>query len=168
MASDLVVKMLKAAGASVMPVHFSPIPDGVNQILDVESASAFDAFTLGEEIHELKNSNWPETFRGSRYVPAVEYLQAQRARTLVMHKFEEEFGDLDVLVGSGTINQTLGHCNYCGHPQVALPFGDDGNGNSVSRSIVGRLYRDDELLSIAKAVQDHFDFHRRRPDLSKV
>ncbi len=144
------------------------MPDVIGQILDVEAGSAFDAFTRGDDIHGLKNSTWPETFRGSRYVPAVEYLQAQRARTLLMHKFEEEFGDLDLLVGTGVLGQTLGHCNYCGHPQVALPFGDDGNGNSVARSLVGRLYRDDELLSIAKFVQDHFDYHRRRPDLSKV
>lgn len=168
MASDPVVKLLKSEGASVKPVHFSPMPDGINQILDVEAGSAFDAFTRGEEIHQLKNSSWPETFRASRYIPAVEYLQAQRARTLLMHKFEQEFGDLDVLVGSGVIGSILGHCNYCGHPQVAIPFGDDGNGNSIARSFVGRLYRDDELLSIANFVQDHFDFHRRKPDLSKI
>ena len=168
MEADPVVKFLKEKGAHVQIAKFSPIPDGINQILDVEAGSAFDAFTRGEEIHQLKNSSWPETFRASRYVPAVEYLQAQRARTLLMRKFEEEWGDLDLLVGIGVMPQTLGHCNYCGHPQVALPFGDDGRGNSVSRSVVGRLYKDDLLLSIAKQIQDHFDFHRRRPDLSKV
>lgn len=165
---DPVVKLLKDSGATVKIAKFSPVPDGVNQILDVEAGSAFDAFTRGEEIHGLKNSSWPETFRASRYVPAVEYLQAQRARTLLMHKFEEEFGEFDFLLGNGVLGQVLGHCNYCGHPQVALPFGGDDNGNSQARSIVGRLYRDDELLSFAKFVQDHFDFHRRRPDLSKV
>ena len=165
---DPVAKLLKDAGATVIVAKFSPIPDGVNPILDVEAGSAFDAFTRGEEIHGLKNSSWPETFRASRYVPAVEYLQAQRARTLLMHKFEEEFGDFDLLLGNNLIGQVLGHCNYCGHPQVTLPFGGDDNGNSLARSLVGRLYRDDELLSVAKYVQDHFDFHRRRPDLSKV
>ncbi|MDR3690838.1 MAG: amidase [Fimbriimonas sp.] len=168
MDADPAVAAFKTAGAQVRRVTFSPMPDGVNQILDVEAGSAFDAFTLGKEIHELKNSTWPETFRASRYVPAVEYLQAQRARTLLMHGFEAELGDLDCVLGSGVLGQILGHCNYCGHPQIALPFGDDGKGNSVSRSLVGRLYRDDELLAIAKWLQDHFDFHRRRPDLSKV
>jgi len=166
--SDPVVKFLREHGANVLIAKFSPIPDGINQILDVEAGSAFDAFTRGPEIHQLKNSSWPETFRASRYVPAVEYLQAQRARTLLMRKFDEEWHDFDLLLGNGVMPQTLGHCNYCGHPQVALPFGDDGRGNSVSRSLVGRLYRDDEMLTVAKQIQDHFDFHRRRPDLSKV
>ena len=168
MATDPVLKVLRDAGASIKIAHFSPIPDGVNQILDVEAGSAFDAFTRGEEIHGLKNSSWPETFRASRYVPAVEYLQAQRARTLLMHKFESELGDFDVIVGNGLIGQILGHCNYCGHPQVVIPFGGDANGNSISKGLVGRLYRDDELIAIAKFVQDHFDFHRKHPDLSKI
>jgi Asp-tRNA(Asn)/Glu-tRNA(Gln) amidotransferase A subunit family amidase len=168
METDPVVKLLAAAGAVITPAKFTPMPDGIGQILDVEAGSAFDAFTRGEDIHGLKNSSWPETFRASRYVPAVEYLQAQRARTLLMHTFEEEFGPYDYLLGVGVAGSVLGHCNYCGYPQVALPLGDDGNGNSVARSIIGKLYRDDELLSVAKFVQDHFDFHRRRPDLSKV
>ena len=168
MASDPVLKIFKDLGASVRIAKFSPIPDGVNQILDAEAGSAFDAFTRGSEIHQLKNSSWPETFRASRYIPAVEYLQAQRARTLLMRKFEQELGDLDVVVGNGVAGQILGHCNYCGHPQVALPFGDDGNGNSLAKSLIGRLYRDDELLTIAKTIQGHFGFHLRRPDLSKV
>jgi len=168
MAADPVLKVLHDAGATIRLAKFTPIPDGVNQILDVEAGSAFDAFTRGEQIHQLKNSTWPETFRGSRFVPAVEYLQAQRARTILMHKFEEELADFDVLVGNGVLGTTLGHCNYCGHPQVALPFGEDANGNSAAKSLVGRLYRDDDLLSIAKFVQDRFDFHKRRPDLSKV
>ena len=168
LASDPVLKVFKDLGASVQVVKFSPIPDGINQILDAEAGSAFDAFTRGPEIHQLKNSTWPETFRASRYIPAVEYLQAQRARTLLMRKFEQELGDLDIVVGNGVAGQILGHCNYCGHPQVALPFGDDGNGNSLAKSLVGRLYRDDELLTIAKTIQGHFDYHRRRPDLSKV
>ena len=168
MATDPILKVFKDLGASVRFAKFTPIPDGVNQILDVEAGSAFDEFTRTDTIHGLKNSSWPETFRASRYVPAVEYLQAQRARTLLMHRFEAELGDLDIVVGNGVLGAILGHCNYCGHPQVALPFGGDANGNSLAKSLVGRLYRDDELLSVAKVVQDHFDFHRKRPDLTKV
>ncbi len=167
MAKDPVVVFLHELGASVRVAKFSPIPDGVNQILDAEAGSAFDAFTLGPEIHQLKNSSWPDTFRASRYIPAVEYLQAQRARTLLMRRFEEELSDLDFVVGNGVLGQILGHCNYCGHPQVALPFGDDGNGNSVAKSVVGRLYRDDELLAVAQVIQNHFDFHLKHPDVTK-
>ncbi|HTQ11655.1 MAG TPA: amidase, partial [Fimbriimonadaceae bacterium] len=92
---DPALTALKKAGVQLKPVRFTPVPDGVLNILNVESSSAFDAFTLGEQIRELTNSPWPETFRAARYVPAPEYLQMQRARTLMMEKFEEEMGDLD-------------------------------------------------------------------------
>jgi Asp-tRNA(Asn)/Glu-tRNA(Gln) amidotransferase A subunit family amidase len=161
------VKILRELGAAVRPVSFSPMAQGLLNILNVESSSAFDEFTRTEKIHQLKNSSWPETFRTARYVPAVEYLQAQRARTLLMHKFEEEFGDLDMYmcVGGG---YTLAHTNLTGHPQIVIPWGGDANGNSRSRSLVGRLYREDVLVTVAKAIQDRAGFWKERPDLSLV
>lgn len=153
---------LRDLGATVTPKQFTPIPNGMFNILDVECASAFDDLTRSGKLRELKNSSWPATFRGARYVPAVEYLQTQRARTVSIHRFEEELGDLDLLLTNG-LGSTMPHTNFGGHPQILLPWGDDGKGNSVARSLIGRLYRDDELLVVAKALQEKFDFHRRKP-----
>ncbi len=159
---DPVVSVLRSLGAEVRPVSFSPVPDGVLAILEVESASAFDAFTRGKEIHELLNSQWPEIFRAARYVPAVEYLQMQRARTLLMETFEREFGDLDAYVCRGG-GYTLGHTNLTGHPQIVIPLkGGD------ARSLVGRLYGEDKLVAMAQAVQSRLGFQKLRPDLSKL
>jgi Asp-tRNA(Asn)/Glu-tRNA(Gln) amidotransferase A subunit family amidase len=159
---DPVLSVLTRRGATVRPVSFARITDGLLAILDVESASAFDAFTRGSGIHELKNSQWPDIFRAARYVPAVEYLQAQRARTLLMERFESEFGDLDayVCVGGG---YTLSHVNLTGHPQIVLPL-KDGD----ARSIVGRLYGEDVLATLAAEVQKELDLQRLRPDLSQI
>jgi Asp-tRNA(Asn)/Glu-tRNA(Gln) amidotransferase A subunit family amidase len=153
---------LREMGASVLPKQFTAIPGGMFTILDVECASAFDDLTRSGKLRELKNSTWPATFRGARYVPAVEYLQTQRARTLAIRRFEDELEDLDLLLGVG-LGTTMPHTNFGGHPQILLPWGDDGKGNSVGRSLIGRLYRDDELLVVAKALQEKFDFHRKRP-----
>ncbi len=165
MEEDPGVKILREMGASLRSVSFAPMAQGLLTILNVESSSAFDEFTRTHKIDQLKNSSWPETFRSARYVPAVEYLQAQRARTLLMHRFEEEFGDLDMFlcVGGGS---TLAHTNLTGHPQIVIPWGGDANGNSRSRSLVGRLYREDVLVSVAKALQDKAGFWKERPDLS--
>ncbi|MGV3616951.1 MAG: amidase [Fimbriimonas sp.] len=154
---------LREMGATVTPKEFTPTPNGLFAILEVESASAFEEFTRNGKIRGLKNSSWPETFRGARYVPAVEYLQAQRARTVSMRRFEDELGDLDLLLGQG-LGSTISHTNFGGHPQILLPWGDDGKGNSVGRSLIGRLYRDDQLLTVAKTLQERFDYHRRRPN----
>jgi len=161
---DPFLENLRRLGAELRPVKFTPVPEGMINILDVECGSAFDEFTRGELIDQLKNSPWPVTFRASRYVPAVEYLQAQRARTLLMERFERELGDLDAYVESG-IGSTIVHTNLTGHPQIVIPQGDDGKGNSVARSIIGRLYKEDRLLQIARLAQEGSDFHRQHPRL---
>lgn len=162
--ADPMAAHLKKLGATLTPVRFAPVPEGVLSILDVECGSAFDAFTRSDRIDRLKNSAWPETFRAARFVPAVEYLQAQRARTLLMHRFEREFGDLDAFLAPDG-GYTLTHTNLTGHPQIVIPFGDDGKGNSRAYTLTGRLYAEDRLLQIAKLAQDGFDFHRRHPEL---
>jgi Asp-tRNA(Asn)/Glu-tRNA(Gln) amidotransferase A subunit family amidase len=94
----------------------------------------------------------------------VEYLQAQRIRANLMRTFEAEFGDLDAFVGNG-IGQTIVHVNLTGHPQIMIPQGDDGKGNSLGKCIIGRLFKEDRLLQIAKLAQEATDFHRKRPTL---
>jgi len=168
MDDDVAVKRLRALGAKVTAVKLTPFPGALFTILNVEAGSAFDSFTRGAKIEELKNSSWPQTFRTSRYVPAVEYLQAQRARDLMVQTFEKEFEDYDALLGTGLGGAAFSQANFAGYPSLMIPFGDDGSGNSVGRALIGRLYKEDRLLTIGKAIQDGFDFHRRRPDLSTL
>ncbi|HVT10628.1 MAG TPA: amidase [Fimbriimonadaceae bacterium] len=165
---DPALQALQKLGAQLQPVRFTPVPNGVLNILNVESSSAFDAFTLGEQIRELTNSPWPQTFRAARYVPAPEYLQMQRARTLAMAQFEKEMGDFDAVLSQGTSGQLLITTNLTGTPQIALPWGADASNNSVSRVLTGRNYQEAKLVAIAKLVQDSADFHHLRPDLSKL
>lgn len=162
MAKDPAAKILLDLGVTVKAHKLTEVPANVYIILDVECSSAFDKFTRTTQIRELKNSLWPQTFRGARYIPAVEYITAQRTRTLAMTKFEEEFGDYDALLADG-LGPAIAHSNFGGHPQIMLPWGDNGKGDSVGRSLVGRLYEDDKLLALAKALQDRADFHHRRP-----
>jgi Asp-tRNA(Asn)/Glu-tRNA(Gln) amidotransferase A subunit family amidase len=159
---DPVLSILRKKGAQIVDVSFPRLTPGVSKILEVESASAFDAFTRGNEIHGLHDSTWPVTFRANRFVPAVEYLQAQRARTLLMQEFEKTFGDLDAVVcmGGGSILTTT---NLTGHPQIVIPLKD-----GQARSIVGRLYSEDVIVAIAHAVQSELQVHRLRPDLRKL
>jgi Asp-tRNA(Asn)/Glu-tRNA(Gln) amidotransferase A subunit family amidase len=160
---DPFLEKIQSLGASLHPVAFSPAPNALYQVLDIEAGSAFDAFTRGDEVRKLKESAWPETFRASRYVTAVDYIQAQRARTLLMKQFEKEFGDLDMFVTSGG-GYILAHVNWTGHPQIVIPQGDDGAGNSVARTLVGRLYDEARLVAVA-AQCPAVDYHTTRPKL---
>jgi Asp-tRNA(Asn)/Glu-tRNA(Gln) amidotransferase A subunit family amidase len=165
---DPALVALKKLGVSLQPVKFTPPNPALLNILNVESSSAFDAFTLGSQIRELTNSPWPQTFRAARFVPAAEYLQMQRGRTLLMEQFEKELGDFDAVIAAGTGGNLLLITNLTGHPQIALPWGADANGNSLSRVLVGRNYEESRLAAIAKLIQDSAEYHRLRPDLTAL
>jgi len=165
LANDVAAKRLKELGAQVVPLKVAPFPGAIFTILNVEASSAFDAFTRSDLIHGLKNSSWPETFRSGRFVPGVEYIQAQRTRALMMRQFEKDVAEFDFLLGPGIGGQAFNHANFCGYPSIAIPFGDDGNGNSVSKALTGKPYDEARLVVLAKALQDSFEFHRHHPDM---
>ena len=155
-----VTKLLKERGARLLPLAFSPTPAGVTDLLEAESAAFFDGLTRHpDEIAKLQNSLWPDIFRGARFMSAVDYLNAQRARTRLMRAFEKEFGDFDffVTVGGG---YTLAAVNLTGHPQIVVPQTD---GTSIS--LVGRLYGEDVLCTVAWELQKSIGAHRLRPTL---
>ena len=155
-----VTKLLKEKGAHLLPIAFSAMPNGTADLLEAESAAFFDGLTRHPaEIAELKNSLWPDIFRAARFMSAVDYLNAQRARTRLMRTFEEEFGDFDFFVAAGG-GYTLVHTNLTGHPQIVIPQTD---GTSVS--LVGRLYREDVLCTVAWEMQKLIGAHRLRPKL---
>ncbi len=164
-----VLQVLSKLGAHDMHgIHVTPALDGVDMILYAESAAAFDEITRNGVVNQMERSSWPEAFRATRFVTAVELLQAYRARTLLMQRIEKELGDIDILVTGDRGGGMIATTNLTGHPQVLLPWGADEKGNSRSYSLIGRLYEEDTLVAVANAIQSATDFHKRRPDLSKL
>lgn len=162
------LKLLSSLGVRLRPVRFDPVPDGVNVILGVEAAAAFDDFARSPDIELLKNSAWPSTYKSNRFVSGVDYLRAMRGRTLHMKRFEEQLEDLDLFVASGTGGTTLFTTNLTGHPQVLVPYGLDDQGRQRSISLVGRLHDEGTILAVANRIQHAKGFHLLRPDLSKL
>lgn len=162
------VRILERMGASISPLAITPADDSLFSVLEVEAGAAFDDLTRSERIKLLKNSSWPRSYRASRFVPGIEYLQAQRGRSLLMSRFEQELGDVDLLVADGRGGHSLFITNLTGHPQILLPFGTDASGKSRSVSLIGRIYEEATILAVANAIQRQTDYHRRRPDLSKA
>ncbi|MCL6623422.1 MAG: amidase, partial [Fimbriimonadales bacterium] len=162
------LQVLRRLGVSLEPVTFERMHPGVSLILGVESAAAFDEFTRSERINELRNSAWPRTYRTHRYVPAVEYLQAQRARALMIQEFHRRWKGLDAVVVPGRGGPLLTITNYTGHPQVLVPDGVDSEGVERSVSFFAPLYKEEVALLLAKAYQEARGFHKKHPDLSKL
>ena len=138
-------------------------------ILSAEAGAAFDELSRSGRDDLLVRQTrgaWPNTFRKARMIPAVDYLQANRLRTIAMQRFETAMEGIDVVVTPSFGGSMLLLTNLTGHPQVVVPNGyTSGNGTPTSISFVGKLFGDAEALRLAKAYQDATDFHTRTPPL---
>jgi Asp-tRNA(Asn)/Glu-tRNA(Gln) amidotransferase A subunit family amidase len=103
----------------------------------------------------------------ARFIPAVEYVNANRARTLAMRAMEQTFHDVDVVV-TPTFGAQLVATNLTGHPAVIVPNGFRDDGTPVSLTFLGRLFGEAPVLALARAYQNHTGFHLRHPDWLKA
>ena len=163
------LKTLRSLGIELIPIELPDLPtDALSFILTVEAAAAFDDLTRSKKDSMLSRQDvdaWPNTFRRARMIPAVEYVQANRVRTLLMRAMERVFAGLDAYVAPTFGNATLRITNLTGHPAVVVPNGFRKNGTPTSITFTGRLDGDAELLALAKAYQDATGFHLRHPTL---
>ncbi|MFV1987709.1 MAG: amidase family protein [Gemmatimonadota bacterium] len=138
-------------------------------ILSAEAGAAFDELSRSgrdDLLVRQTRGGWPNTFRKARLIPAVDYLQANRLRTIAMERFETAMEGIDVVVAPSFGGNMLLLTNLTGHPQVVVPSGyraEDGTPTSIS--FVGKLFGDAEALRLAKAYQDATGFNKKTPPL---
>jgi Asp-tRNA(Asn)/Glu-tRNA(Gln) amidotransferase A subunit family amidase len=162
------LKVLKDLGVTLVPIKLPQrlVLPALQLILTAESAAAFDDVTL-KGVSEGLGQAWPGTFRRGRFIPAVEYLRAQRVRTLLMREMAKVMEQVDLYVGGNDLVM----CNMTGHPTVVLPNGLRKGKESESPTAItftGRLWGESELLAVAKAYQEATGHHLKHPDMSKV
>jgi len=165
-----VLDKLKSLGFKLQEMKLPEFPyNGLQHILSAEAAAAFDEITRNREVDTMKRQSrgaWPNSFRTSRFIPAVEYIQANRARTILIEKMDEVMSDLDVMVAPRRGGPTLSLTNLTGHPAVVLPTGFRENGTPLSITFIGNLFKESDVLAVAKAYQDATDFHLKHPELT--
>jgi len=168
-ALDIAAEALRGVGAKLVPVEFPANKAGaIRFLLTAEAAAAFDDITRNRDVEELRGQgpgDWPNSFRSARLIPAVEYIRAQRARTLLMEQIGEFMQDWDVLVGSPS--STLVATNLTGHPQLVVPCGF-ANGMPVGILFTGQTCREGPVIQVAHAFQRATDWHRRRPRMDSA
>jgi len=162
---DAVLETLRALGARLVPFELPdryPVPP-LRIILNAEAAAAFDELTRSGRADLIERSSWPNSFRTARFIPAVEYIQANRIRTLLMAAMDEAMRELDVVVAPTFAQNLLLITNLTGHPAVVVPSGFTDAGTPVSITFIGRLWGEAKALAAARAYQEATDFHTRRP-----
>jgi Asp-tRNA(Asn)/Glu-tRNA(Gln) amidotransferase A subunit family amidase len=169
-----VLDFLRSLGAELLPIELPPYPiQAMSLILDVEAAAAFDDLTRSDRDDLLTRQQehaWPNHFRRARFIPAVEYLQANRLRTLVMQEMSELMTHVDLYVAptddDDEDNSLL--TNLTGHPVLCLPTGFVPQGHHRaglpgSITLVGRLYDEATLLHVGSIYQQACGMRVDRP-----
>jgi Asp-tRNA(Asn)/Glu-tRNA(Gln) amidotransferase A subunit family amidase len=113
----------------MIPVEVS-LPDwpygSLNTILFAEAAAAFEELTLSRGVDQLKmqvSDGWPNTFRQSRFLSAVDFVQADRLRRKVAQEMARLFEKVDLLLVPALRDEILTITNFTGHPALTLPAG---------------------------------------------
>ncbi len=162
---------LKAAGANLQPIELPKFPIGALRIILVaEAATAFDDITRSGAINQLSGqdpSDWPNTFRSSRFIPAVEYIRAQRARRLLMQQMDELMSHWDVFVSPAPGSLSLLITNLTGHPAVCVPCGFP-KGLPQSLMFTGGLYDEGAPSRVALAFEKATKWHTMHPKMDWV
>jgi Asp-tRNA(Asn)/Glu-tRNA(Gln) amidotransferase A subunit family amidase len=160
---------LKVAGANLQPLELPKFPVGALRIILVaEAATAFDDITRSGAINQLsgqESSDWPNTFRSSRFIPAVEYIRAQRARRLLMQQMDELMSHWDVFVSPAPGSVSLLITNLTGHPAVCVPCGFP-KGLPQSIMFTGGLYDEGAPLRVALAFEKATKWHTMHPAMN--
>jgi Asp-tRNA(Asn)/Glu-tRNA(Gln) amidotransferase A subunit family amidase len=165
---DAALAVMRTLGVDLVPVEIPAMRyDAMRIILTAEAGAAFDELTRSGRIRELAQQGanaWPTTFRNARLIPAVDYVNANRMRTLAIREWDELMQGVDVIVAPTSGGQLLA-TNLTGHPAVILPNGFREDGTPVSLTFIGRLFGEESLLKVAQAYQQATTHHLKHPEL---
>ncbi len=164
-----VLETFRSLGFDLVPIKLPDFPvDSLAYILNAEAAAAFDELTRSGKddlmVRQIRQA-WPNVFRHSRLIPAVEYIQANRLRTVLIQQMAEILKDIDAYIVPSFGGNHLLLTNLTGHPAVVVPNGFDEKGIPVSITFMGNLFKEAEALLLAKTFQDATDFHKKHPEL---
>jgi Asp-tRNA(Asn)/Glu-tRNA(Gln) amidotransferase A subunit family amidase len=169
-----VLEVFRKLGVNLIPVNF---PDSgvyygnlVRTVLSSECAAAFDEFTrsnLDDMMTRQTKNDWPNSFRAARFIPAVEYINANRHRYLLMRNVNNVFQNFDVIICPTYMGNQLSITNLTGHPALCMPNGFNRLNLPTSITFLGKLYGEANLLAVGKAYQDATEFDEMHPPMFK-
>lgn len=166
---DAAIAKLKEMGAELIPIRLPPLPvNDMALLLVCVAAAAFDDLTLSHRDDQMVQQNrdrWPNIFRAAHFIPATEYIRANRLRWLLIQQMDSIMSKVDVCLAPALAGDNLLVTNLTGHPSITIPNGFVNEKTPVSIVFTGQLYDEGKLIAIAKKYQDATNFHTRHPSL---
>jgi Asp-tRNA(Asn)/Glu-tRNA(Gln) amidotransferase A subunit family amidase len=158
------LRVIRSLGVTLVPFALPDVAiEAIDFIRYAETAAAFDDVTRAGVLTEVEQgpeqSRRPDEIRSGYFIPAVDFIQANRLRMRVMEQVDEAFGDVDLFIGS---NQAL--TNRTGHPVLSIPNGFS-QGSPTALHLTGKLFGEPEILLLAHAFQAKTNFHLQHPKL---
>jgi Asp-tRNA(Asn)/Glu-tRNA(Gln) amidotransferase A subunit family amidase len=158
------LRVIRSLGVQAVPFDLPDVAiEAIDFIRYAETAAAFDDLTRSGQLREVEHgpeqSARPIEIRAGHFIPAVEYIQANRYRLRVMELMDKAMSGLDLFIGA---NQLL--TNRTGHPVISLPNGFF-KGSPTALQLTGKLFGEPELLLLAHAFQSKTDHHLKHPSL---
>lgn len=158
------LRVIRNLGIQVVPFDLPDVSiEAIDFIRYAETAAAFDDLTHSGGLAQLEQSPEqsprPAEIRPARFIPAVEYIQANRYRMRVMQQMDKAMSGLDLFVGAN-----LALTNRTGHPAMSLPSGFF-EGSPTGLQFTGKLFGEPEMLLLAHAYQSKTDHHLKHPSL---
>lgn len=165
-----VLEVLKNQGIELHPLELkvSMNPQPIVNMLLVEGAAAFDELTrldLDDQLVAQHRNAWPNIFRAARFIPAVEYVQMSRQRSLLIKEMHELMKDYDVIVTPSFAGQQLQITNLTGHPALCMPNGFAENGSPTSITLLANLFEEEKLIMLGRLIQENTDWQAKRPPM---
>jgi Asp-tRNA(Asn)/Glu-tRNA(Gln) amidotransferase A subunit family amidase len=158
------LSVIRSLGVQVVPFDLPDVAiEAIDFIRYAEMAAAFDDLTrsgrLGEVERGPEQSARPAEIRPGWFIPAVQYIQANRYRMRIMEQVDEAMSGLDLFAGANLLLT-----NRTGHPVISLPSGFF-EGSPTGLSLTGKLFGEPEILLLAHAFQSRTDHHLKHPAL---
>ncbi len=164
-----VLEELRSVGVVLVDVELPRYPvDEMLLVLAAEAGAAFDEFSRSERDDAMvrqERQAWPNVFRHAQLIPAVDYIRANRLRTLLIRDWEAALAGVKAIVHPSFAGSILGATNLGGQPTLVAPCGFREDGTPFSISFTGRLFGDREVLALAMAWQGATEHHWQHPKL---
>lgn len=158
----------RKAGATMVPIALPDAPAAaIYALLNAEAGAMFDELVRSGGINELADTSVngrANQLRAARFIPAVDYVRAQRARTLLLADMNRLLTSVDVFLTPAS-SDAVTIANLTGHPGITVPCGF-ADGLPVGLLITGPLYQESLVLQAAMAFEAATEWHLKRPSLA--
>lgn len=164
------IQVAQEAGATLVSFDFEhnlPL-EGMFSLLTVEAAAAFDELTRSGEDDLMvwqEPQAWPNGFRAARFFPAVEWIQLNRIRSMLIQTIHEQIQKVDMILAPPFWNQNLLITNLTGHPSVVLPHGFSPDGKPTGVTLIGHLFDEQRILEAGHVIEQELGVNRQLPPI---